>query len=78
MFNVLLFAWGAIALLLIGVRIGWNFGHEDALEEISTPRRRELREVARWLDPALVRRRRLLRIGLWLFLAGGFVLWAHR
>jgi len=76
--TALLIAWGAIALIVIGVRIGWSFGHQDALEELSTPRRRELREVAQWLDPELVRRRRLVRIGVLLFLACGIVLWAQR
>ena len=59
--KVSLIAWGAIAVLIIGVRIGHGFGYKgykDAHEEMQTPRRRELGTVARLLDPDLVRRRR--------------------
>ena len=77
MFKVLLIAWGTIAVLIIGVRIGHHFGHKDAHEEMQSPRRRELREVAHWLDPDLARRRRLITIGFLLFLASGIVLWTH-
>lgn len=58
MVHSLLVAWGTIAVLVIGVRIGHGFGYKDAHEEMRTPRRRELGTVARWPDPVLVRRRR--------------------
>lgn len=75
--HVLFIAWGVVALLIIGVRIGHHFGYSDAQKEMQSPRLRELREVARWLDPAIARRRQLIAAGIWLFIIAGFVLWLH-